>query len=78
MGNVRYQSTLVQAGFYREIPVDESDTSKRKAPDIASWGSTTAEPWVDSDSYFTPNLLCVWLLLWKAVQSLGTIELLIH
>ena len=55
MGNFIYQSTLVQAGFYREIPVERLNTVKRKAPDIASWGSTTTKPWVDSDSYFEPD-----------------------
>jgi len=43
MGDLRYQSTLVQAGFYREIPVDQPETGKRKAPEITSWGSTTTQ-----------------------------------
>jgi hypothetical protein len=56
MGNFIYQSTLVQASFYREIPVDQQYRSKRKAPDIASWGSITANTWSDSDFCFMPSL----------------------
>ena len=78
MGNVRYQSTLVQAGFYREIPVDQPGIGKRKAPAIASWGSTTAKPWTGPESCLTGTLLRTQLLLWKTVQSFSTIELLIH
>jgi hypothetical protein len=56
MGKVIHQSTLVKPSFYREIPVDQQYRSKRKAPDIASWGSITANRWSDSDFCFMSSL----------------------
>jgi hypothetical protein len=35
MGNLRFQSTLLRMGFYREIPVDRAPVESQ-APDIAS------------------------------------------